>query len=95
MQKLQKSAKVMAKNQEKYRTLDIGRFQIRDSLEHIASSLDSLVNDLCQDSTFAFPLLNQFELLKDMPTRKRQVAIKLLKRKGVYPYEHFKSYKSL
>lgn len=95
MQHLETSAKVMAKNQEKYRSLDIGRFQIRDSIEHIPSSLEALVNDLRNDESFTFPLLHQFEPIKDLKQKKKIAAINMLKKKGVYPYEHFKSFKSL
>ena len=85
----------MARNQEKFRTVDIGRFQIRDSLEHIPSSLDSLMEDLVKDESFTFPILHQFEPYVRLPERKKSRGLKLLKRKGVYPYEHFSSYKSL
>ena len=85
----------MAKNQEKFRTVNIGRFQIRDSLEHIPSSLDSLMEDLCKDKSFKFPLLRQFEPYANLQIRKKSRGLKLLKRKGVYPYEHFTSYDSL
>ena len=85
----------MARNQEKFRTVTIGRFQIRDSLEHIPSSLDSLMTDLCNDKSFTFPILHQFEPYAKLPLRRRQRGLKLLKRKGVYPYEHFTSYDSL
>ena len=85
----------MARNQEKYRTVTIGRFQIRDSLEHISSSLDSLMTDLCQDKSFTFPILRQFQPYVKLPLRKKSRGLKLLKRKGVYAYEHFTSYESL
>ena len=95
LQQLHKSAKVLAKNQEKYRTLDVGRFQIRDSIEHIPSSLDSLVSDLRNDANFTFPLLRQFDPIKEMNEKRKGKAIDMLKRKGVYPYEYFKSFQSL
>ena len=95
MQELRTSAKVMAKNQEKYRSLDIGRFQIRDSIEHIPSSLEALVNDLRKDKNFTFPLLNQFDFIKNFKAKKKITALNMLKKKGVYPYEYFKNFKSL
>ena len=95
MQHLEKSAKVLAKNQEKYRSLDIGRFQIRDSIEHIPSSLEALVNDLRKDASFTFPLLNQFDPIKNLKPKKKLTALEMLKKKGVYPYEYFKNFKSL
>ena len=85
----------MAKNQEKYRSLDIGRFSIRDSIEHIPSSLEALVNDLRKDASFTFPLLNQFDPIKNLMPKKKLAALKMLKKKGVYPYEYFKNFKSL
>ena len=95
MQEIKESTKVMAKNQEKYRSLNIGRFQIRDSIEHIPSSLEALVNDLRKDDSFTFPLLNQFRKIKDFKPKKKLKALTMLKKKGIYPYEHFKSYQSL
>ena len=89
------ATRVMARNQEKFRTVNIGRFQIRDSLEHIPSSLDSLMTDLCKDNSFTFPILRQFKPYKKLPLRKKSRGLKLLKRKGVYAYEHFTSYDSL
>ena len=92
LEKLKIKAKVMARNQEKFRTLSIGRFQIKDSLEHIPSSLDALVSDLCKDDNFNFPLLRQFEVLQKLKQRKKTPAVKLLKRKGVYPDQFFSSF---
>lgn len=92
---MKSATRVMAKNQEKFRSISIGKFQIKDSLEHIPASLDSLVEDLCKDKSFAFPILNQFEPYAKLRQRKKMQALKLLKRKGVYPYEHFTSYNSL
>ena len=95
LQHLTTSGKVLAKNQEKYRSLDVGKFQIRDSIEHIPSSLEALVNDLRNDKHFSFPLLNQFEPIKNLDLRRRKIAMELLQQKGVYPYEYFKSFESL
>ena len=95
MEKLETKAKIMARNEEKFRTLSIGRFQIKDSLEHIPSSLDALVSDLCKDDSFKFPLLRQFEIVQKLKRRKKDTAIKLLKRKGVYPYEYFSSFEHI
>ena len=76
--------KVLAKNSEKFRTLTIGKFKIQDSLEHISASLDALVQDLNQTSN-----LQQMERFK--PACQKSKALKLLKRKGVFCYEHFQS----
>ena len=92
MEKLQTKAEVMARNQENFRKLSIGRFQINDSLEHIPSSLDALVSDLCKDVNFNFPLLHQFEIVQKLKQRKKAPAVKLFKRKGVYSYEYFSSF---
>ena len=48
VEKLDKEANLMASNQEKFRTITIGKFQIRDSLEHVPSSLDALMTDFMQ-----------------------------------------------
>ena len=96
MGKMKTAPKVLAKNQEKFRSVDIGRFQIRDSLEHIPSSLDSLMADLCNEEKFTFPILHQFKPLGAVINRRRKnKAFKLLKRKGVYPYEYFTTYQSI
>ena len=95
MEKLETKAKIMARNQEKFRTLSIGRFQIKDSLEHIPSSLDALVSELCKDNSFDFPLLHQFEIVQKLKQRKKVPTVKLLKRKGVYPYEYFSSFEHI
>ena len=92
---MKSATRVMARNQEKFRSISIGKFQIKDSLEHIPASLDSLVEDLCKDKSFAFPILSQFETYAKLRQRKKMQGLKLLKRKGVYPYEHFTSYNSL
>ena len=86
---------MLAKNQEKFRSITIGKFTIRDSLEHIPSSLDSLMTDLCKDKSFSFPILRQFEPYVKLHQRKKRKGLELLKRKGVYPYEHFTSYEAL
>ena len=90
-----KSVEVLAKNQEKLRTITISRFQIRDSLEHVPSSLEVLMSDLCKDVAFTFPLLKQFDPYKKLNVRQRMKGLKLLKRKGVYPYEYFSSFESI
>ena len=95
VEKMDGATKVLARNQEKFRSITIGRFSIRDSLEHIPSSLDSLMRDLCKDQSFSFPILRQFEQYVKLPQRKKRKGLKLLKRKGVYPYEHFTSYEAL
>ena len=83
--------KVLARNSEKFRTLTLGKFKIQDSLEHISASLDALVQDLNQTSNFSFPILHQMERYKKIPARQKSKALKLLKRKGVFCYEHFQS----
>ena len=88
---LERTPKVLAKNSEKFCTLTLGKFKIQDSLEHISASLDALVQDLNQTSNFSFPILNQIERFKKIPARQKPKALKLLKRKGVFCYEHFQS----
>ena len=71
----------MASNQEKFRTITIGKFQIRDSLEHVPSSLDALMSDLCKDETFTFPILKQFEPYKRLWTRQKGERFKIIEKK--------------
>ena len=89
--KFKQNPKVLVKNSEKFRTLTLGKFKIQDSLEHISGSLDALVQDLNQTSNFTFPILQQMERYKKIPVRQKSKALKLLKRKGVFCYEHFQS----
>ena len=89
--KFKQNPKVLAKNSEKFRTLTLGKFKIQDSLEHIYGSLDALVQDLNQTSNFTFPILQQMERYKKIPAHQKSKALKLLKRKGVFCYEHFQS----
>ena len=89
------ATRLLARNQEKFRSITVGRFAIRDSLEHIPSSLDSLMGDLCKDRSFSFPILRQFKPYVKLSQRKKSKGLELLKRKGVYPYEHFTSYEAL
>ena len=81
--------KVLARNSEKFRTLTLGKFKIQDSLEHISAGLDTLVQDSNKTSNFSFPILHQMERFKKIPARQKSKALKLLKRKGVFCYEHF------
>ena len=69
MEKMEKSVNVLAKNQEKCRTITIGKFQIRDSLEHVPLSLEALMSDLCKDKSFTLPLLKQFDPYKKLSAR--------------------------
>ena len=55
MEKLEKSVNVLAKNQEKFRTITIGKFQIRDSLEHMPSSLEALIVRFMQGQNVHLP----------------------------------------
>ena len=87
--------KVLAKNSEKFRTLTLGKFKIQDSLEHISASMDALVQDLNQTSNFSFPILQQMERFKKIPAHQKSKALKLLKRNGVFCYEHFQSLKEM
>ena len=92
---MDKASDLLASNQEKFRTITIGKFQIRDSLEQVPSSLEALMSDLCKDETFTFPILRQFEPYKRLWARRKSKGLKLLKRNGVYPYEYFSSYDSI
>ena len=70
MEKLDKEANLMASNQEKFRTITIGNFQIKDSLEHVPSSLDALMTDLCKDETL-FLFSNNLSLTRGCGRDKR------------------------
>lgn len=90
-----RATKVMAKNQEKFRSITLGKFRIMDSLEHIPAGLSVLMQDLCNDKSFNFPILRQYDIYKRLHKKKQCRGLKLLQRKGVYPYEHFKSMQHL
>ena len=86
---------VLAKNSERFRTLTIGRFKIQDSLDHMSASLDSLVKDLNQTENFTFPIVKQMKRFKKLRARQRKKGLSMLTRKGIFCYEHFKSFKQL
>ena len=68
---------VIANTDEKYMTFEAGGFQFKDSLQHLPTSLASLVNALDGDTPY---------LKGEYPDHS-----KLLARKGVYPYEYMTS----
>jgi len=66
-------------NMEKYISFSLGKLRFIDSLQFLNSSLESLVNNL---SNFRH---TQYEFDKD-------VEIKLITKKGVYPYDYMDSW---
>ena len=78
-------------NTEKFRTIEINSFQLKDSLSFLNASLNELMNDLLKNKQHRFPVIDQLELYRPNETEKK----KLLLRKGVYPYEYVTSIQKL
>ena len=67
-------------NKEKYISVSLGNFRILDSNQFLNASLDSLVMNLAQEGSNKF-----VSLKKEFPDPNK---LKLLLRKGVYPYSY-------
>ena len=80
-------------NSEKFRTIQINSYRFLDSLSFLNASLGELVDDLVlgkKGQKNAFPILKQMDI-KHLNCRN----ISSLLRKGVFPYEHITSIKTL
>ena len=85
------TVKVLAKNSEKFRCMNLGKFKIQDSLDHMPASLDALVKDLNQTEGFTFPIIQQMRRFKNLSSRQKKTGLSMLTRKGIFCYEHFTS----
>ena len=90
-----KTVKVLAKNSEKFRCINLGKFKIQDSLDHMPASLDALVKDLNQTKNFTFPIIQQMRRFKNLSSRRKKTGLSMLTRKGIFCYEHFTSFAQL
>jgi len=84
MQALGKSKAVnlscIPNNMEKYMSFTVGQFVFMDSLQHLAASLETLVDGLQED---------QFKITREYFKNPEQFA--LMRQKGVYPYDYMDS----
>lgn len=80
---------VLPKNNETFRTISIGKFTFKDSLDHLQGSLDQLAKDLAETPNFKYELFEQSSLLSEFSQEKRDELLFLLTRgKSVFPYEY-------
>jgi len=88
MQALGKSRAVnlscIPNNMEKYMSFTVGQFVFMDSLQHLAASLETLVDGLQED---------QFKITREYFKNPEQFA--LMRQKGVYPYDYMDSWKKI
>ena len=75
--------------------MNLGRFKIQDSLDHMPASLDALVKDLNQTEGFTFPIIQQMRRFKNLSSRQKKTGLSMLTRKGIFCYEHFTSFAQL
>lgn len=74
-------------NTERFRTIEINSFQLKDSLAFLNASLAVLVDNLAKDDTHTFPILDQMELYeRDDTVRKQLLLRKGQIHVGVKPY---------
>ena len=94
---LEKAPKVIAKSLEKFTSMQIGRNQIRDSLQFMGRSLDKLVSDLKEKGKKdnlsieeTFP--TTYTYFKKYWPEIEDDAFKMLTRKGVYPATWYRTF---
>ena len=74
----------IAQNTERYVSFSLGNLRFIDSFQFLPFSLEALVDNLSNDGMNAFPhFLDEFDI--------GEANVKLLLRKGVYPYDHMDS----
>ena len=78
-------------NQERFRTLEINSFQLKDSLSFLNASLSELMGNLVKNKQHNFPIMDQLGLYGKKEVEKK----KLILQKGIYPYEFVTSIKKL
>lgn len=85
----EKRLKGLARNTEKFRTLNLGKIHFLDSMSLLDAGLGELVGDLVREN-HSFPILAASGIYKNEQQREL-----LIKKKGIYPYEYMTSYEVL
>ena len=78
-------------NSEKFRTIEINSFHLKDSLSFLNASLNELMSNLLRNKSHTFPIIDQLGLYEPDEEEKKR----LLLRKGIYPYEYVTSIRKL
>lgn len=78
-------------NTEKFRTIEINSFHLKDSLSFLNAPLGELMSNLVKNKNHTFPILDQLGLYEANETVKKEMLL----RKGIYPYEYVTSIKKL
>ena len=82
--------KVIGQGMEKYLTLSFGKYLVfKDSLQFLGSSLQTLATNLAKGG------VDQFANLKKRFPNENDDGMRLIVRKGVYPYEYMDSFERL
>jgi len=74
-------------NTEKFRTLEINSYHLKDSLSFLNASLNELMSNLLRDQSHTFPIIAQLGLYSQEEHEKKRLIL----RKGIYPYEYVTS----
>ena len=84
---------IIPKTEEKYITYSFKNLQFKDSFCFMASSLDSLVKNLRNDTQYDLSnFKNTIKTFQDKYPKISDDECKLIIRKGVYPYEYMKDF---
>ena len=78
-------------NQERFRTLEINSFRLKDSLSFLNASLNELMNNLLKNKRHKFPIMDQLGLYGENEVEKKSLILQ----KGIYPYEFVTSIRKL
>ena len=78
-------------NTEKFRTIEINMFHLKDSLSFLNASLSELMNNLLLNKSHTFPIIDQLGLYEPNECKKK----KMILQKGIYPYEYVTSIEKL
>merc|ERR1712025_1166553 len=94
---LEKTPTVVAKNMEKFISMDIKNIRIQDSLQFLNYSLDKLVfnlkdKGLKENKSLKDTFPTVYSYFKKKWSHLDEDVFPLLCRKGVYPYEYFDTF---
>ena len=75
--------KALPSNSERFRCITINSYELKDSASFLNASLNDLMNNLLQNKSHTFPIIDQLGLYGKHEVEKK----KLILQKGIYPYE--------
>ena len=89
-----KHTSFLAKNTQKFLSFTVNRFRFIDSLAFLSASLSSLGEQL-RSSKCKYDILKQSSLVRNEAGMIDEAKLSLLQRKGVFPYEHADSHRTM